>query len=155
VLADALTRLGHGSECATWRNCFLMGAKELSHGIKPTALSASAGMARAMTVTQLFDSIAIRIDGPRAANTTLSILWQFTDREERYLMQLSHGVLNHHPTARTPQTDLTVTLSHPQLLEFIATGAVDGWDIAGDPVVLSTIMSLTDVPDPSFAVVTP
>ena len=33
VLADTLTQLGFGSECATWRNCFLMGAHELHHGI--------------------------------------------------------------------------------------------------------------------------
>ena len=56
VLADALTRLGYGSENATWRNCYLMGARELRAGIKPTGLAASAGMARAMTITQLFDS---------------------------------------------------------------------------------------------------
>jgi alkyl sulfatase BDS1-like metallo-beta-lactamase superfamily hydrolase len=49
-------------------------------------------MARAMTVTQLFDTIAIRIDGPRAAGTSLSVLWHFTDSGERYLMELSNGV---------------------------------------------------------------
>ena len=37
-----------------------------------------------MTVTQLFDTIAIRINGPRAADTALSILWYFTDTGERY-----------------------------------------------------------------------
>jgi alkyl sulfatase BDS1-like metallo-beta-lactamase superfamily hydrolase len=35
VLADALTRLGYGSECATWRNCFLMGARELHQESRP------------------------------------------------------------------------------------------------------------------------
>jgi alkyl sulfatase BDS1-like metallo-beta-lactamase superfamily hydrolase len=29
LLADVLTRLGYGAECATWRNCFLSGAQEL------------------------------------------------------------------------------------------------------------------------------
>jgi alkyl sulfatase BDS1-like metallo-beta-lactamase superfamily hydrolase len=70
VLAAALTRLGYGSECATWRNCFLKGATELREGIEHTPLSASAGMARAISITQLFDTIAIRIDGPRAAGTS-------------------------------------------------------------------------------------
>ncbi len=56
VLAAALTRLAFGSECATWRNCFLKGATELRDGIAPTPLSASAGMARAMSITQLFDT---------------------------------------------------------------------------------------------------
>ena len=30
LLADVLTRLGYGAECATWRNNYLTGAQELS-----------------------------------------------------------------------------------------------------------------------------
>src|SRR5690348_2494577 len=65
LLADVLTRLGYSAECATWRNNFLTGAKELRGTVVDTAVSA-AGMAGALTVTQLFDSLAIRIDGKRA-----------------------------------------------------------------------------------------
>jgi alkyl sulfatase BDS1-like metallo-beta-lactamase superfamily hydrolase len=155
VLATTLTRLGYGAENATWRNCFLLGATELRDGIKPTPISASSGMAAAMTVTQTFDTIAIRIDGPRAADTTLSVLWNFTDSGERYWMELSHGVLIHHPTKRTPQADLTVTLTHAQLLGLLATGSSDGIDTTGNPAVLQTLMSLTDEPDPNFPVTTP
>jgi hypothetical protein len=36
-------------------------------------------MATALTVTQLFDSLAIRIDGKRVWDTTASIRWHFTD----------------------------------------------------------------------------
>ena len=155
VLADALTRLGYGSENATWRNCYLMGARELRAGIKPTGLAASAGMARAMTITQLFDTIAIRIDGPRAADTSVSILWHFTDSDEHYLMELSNGVLSHHPTKRTPDVDLSVTLTHPQLLGILGGSGLAGVDSTGDTGVLATLMGLTDAADPSFAVVTP
>jgi alkyl sulfatase BDS1-like metallo-beta-lactamase superfamily hydrolase len=155
VLATTLTRLGYGAENATWRNCFLLGATELRDGIKPTPISASSGMAAAMTVTQTFDTIAIRIDGPRAADTTLSVLWNFTDSGERHWMELSHGVLIHHPTKRTPQADLTVTLTHAQLLGLLATGSSDGIDTTGNPAVLQTLMSLTDEPDPNFPVTTP
>ena len=154
VLADALTRLGYGAECATWRNCFLMGAQELHHDIKTTAVSA-AGMAPAMSVTQLFDSIAIRIDGPRATGTSLSVLWKFTDSGDDYFMELSNGVLIHHPTSRAPKADLTVTLTHTKLLGLMATGSLDGIDTVGDAAVLGTLLSLTDQPDPNFAVVTP
>ena len=154
VLAQALQRLGYGSECATWRNCFLTGADELRHGITPTPFSA-AGMAQALTVTQLFDTIAIRIDGPRAAGTSVSVLWHFTDTGERYLMELSNAVLIHHPTKRSPKTDLTLTLTHPQLLGLLASGSLDGIGTAGDPGVLRTIMSLAAEPDPSFRIVTP
>jgi len=154
VLAQALQQLGYGAECATWRNCFLMGSQELRGGVAPTAISAS-GMARAMTVTQLFDTIAIRIDGPRAAGARLSIRWDFTDRDERYLMELSNGVLIHYPTRREPAADLSLTLTHPQLLGLLASGSLDGITTAGDPSVLKTLLSLTDEADPSFAIVTP
>jgi alkyl sulfatase BDS1-like metallo-beta-lactamase superfamily hydrolase len=155
VLAEALQRLGYGAECATWRNCFLTGASELRGGVKPTPFSAGSGMARAMTVTQLFDTIAIRIDGPRAAGTALSVLWHFTDTGERYRMELSNGVLIHYPTKHTQDADLTLTLTHPQLLGLLASGSLQGIDTAGDPGVLKTLLSLTDEPDPSFPVVTP
>jgi len=154
VLAQALQRLGFGAECATWRNCLLMGAHELRDGIKPTRISAG-GMARAMSVTQLFDTVAIRIDGPRAVGTALSVLWHFTDRDERYLMELSNGVLIHYPTRHTPRADLTLTLTFPQLLGLLASGSTDGIEASGDQSVLRTLMSLTDEPDPNFAVVTP
>ena len=66
LLATVLERLGYGAENATWRNSFLTGASELRTGkIEHTEVS-SAGMAPALTITQLFDSIAIRINGPRA-----------------------------------------------------------------------------------------
>jgi alkyl sulfatase BDS1-like metallo-beta-lactamase superfamily hydrolase len=155
VLAHALQRLGYGSECATWRNCFLTGADELRNGIMPTPFSAAAGMARALSVTQLFDTIAIRVDGPRAAGTSLSVLWDFTDMGERYLMRLSNGALIHHPTRHTPETDLTITLTHAQLAGILASGSLGGVEVSGDPVVLKTLMSLTDAPAPSFPVVTP
>jgi alkyl sulfatase BDS1-like metallo-beta-lactamase superfamily hydrolase len=153
VLGEALTRLGYGAENATWRNCFLMGARELHEPIKPTALS-SAGMAAALTITQLFDTIAIRIDGPRAADTHIRVLWHITDADQDYLMELSNGVLNHRPTSRNVDADLTVSLTHSQLLGLLG-GAADGVTMDGDADVLRTLLGLTDEPDPSFAVVTP
>ena len=105
MLASALTELGYGSECATWRNCFLTGANELFHEIQHTEVS-SAGMAPALTVTQLFDSIAIRIDGPKAWNEHLRINWTVTatatgaggEDGADYRMELSNGALIHFPT---------------------------------------------------------
>jgi alkyl sulfatase BDS1-like metallo-beta-lactamase superfamily hydrolase len=155
VLADAFQRLGYGAENATWRNCYLVGMKELREGIVPTALTASTGMARAMTVTQLFDTIAIRVDGLRAASTQLTIVWKFTDSHEQYVMELSNGALIHYPARNAPAADLTMTLTHPQLLGLLASGTPDGIAAEGDPGVLRTLLSLTDQPEPSFPVVTP
>ena len=95
VLAAALEQLGNGAENATWRNAFLTGARELRTGtVEHTALN-SAGLAPALTVTQLFDSIAIRIVGPKAWDGRLTIAWHVTDLDEHYHMELSNGALIH------------------------------------------------------------
>jgi len=154
LLADVFTRLGYGSECGTWRNNYLTGAQELG-GQVVTSMVSSAGMASALTITQLFDSLAIRIDGMRAWDTTASIRWHFTDTGETYRMALSNGVLTHHPTTRTPPADLVVTLTKAQLLGMLAGGSPDGVRFDGDPRTFAMIVGFTDDPDPSFAIVTP
>ncbi|MFC5136714.1 alkyl/aryl-sulfatase [Actinomycetospora rhizophila] len=154
LLAAVLTRLGYGSECATWRNNFLTGALELRGTVVETRVS-SAGMASALTVTQLFDSLAIRIDGKRAWDVTASIRWHFTDTDQTYRMDLSNGVLTHHPTTRSGPADLVVTLTEAQLLAVLAGRAPQDVQFDGDPETLATIAGLTDDPDPSFAIITP
>jgi len=162
VLATALTELGYGAECATWRNCFLVGANELFHEIEHTEVSA-AGMAPALTVTQLFDSIAIRIDGPKAWNERLCINWTVagdgdgtaTTGSGQYRMELSNGALIHFPTTAPEDADLTVTLTKPQLIGLLLAGRTEGVEMSGDPGVLATLVGLIDSPDPDFAVVTP
>ena len=154
LLASVLERLGYGAENATWRNSFLTGAHELRASIEHTEIS-SAGLAPALTITQLFDAISIRVVGPKAWRERLTINWHVTDADERYRMELSSGALIHYPTAENHTADLTVTLTKPQLLQLLASGNHDGIDMAGDPTVLQRLMSVTDNPDPDFAIVTP
>ena len=69
-------------------------------------------------------------------------------------MELSNGALIHHPTSRDDPADLTVTLTRPGLLALLD-GKTDGIGFDGDAGVLHTILSLTDLPDPDFPIVTP
>ena len=155
LLATILERLGYGAENATWRNSYLTGARELrTNKIEHTELS-SAGLAPALTITQLFDSIAIRVNGPKAWNERLSIGWHFTDAHENYRMELSNGALIHYPTTSNQAADLTITLTKAQLLQLLATAKPGGIDTSGDPAVLGRLLSLIDNPDPDFAIVTP
>lgn len=154
VLIDVLTRLGHGAECATWRNNYLTGAQEVNQVTTPLAADSS-GMVIALTVTQLFDSLAIRIDGKRAWDASASIRWTFTDSGDAYWMELSNGVLIHHPTTRNDPADLSITLSRAQLLAMLGGAGTDGVQFEGDPTTFSAIVALTDQPDPAFAIVTP
>jgi len=154
LLADVLTRLGHGAECATWRNNYLTGASELSTGPVANAIDTS-GMAPALTITQLFDSLAIRIDGRRAWDTSTSIRWHFTDSGETYRMELSNGALIHYPTTREEPVDVVITLTRPQLLTMLAGGGVDGVQFLGHRKVFEIIAGFADQPDPAFPIVTP
>ena len=154
VQIEAFEAIGFGAENATWRNCFLTGADELRNGVKHTDVS-SAGLARALTITQLFDSVAIRIVGERAWNDRFSITWRFPDSGEVFHMELSNGVLVHFPTERERQTDLTVTLTKKQLVALLGAASVEGVDIVGDATVIQRLVGLVGSPDPDFAVVTP
>jgi len=155
VLASILERLGFGAECATWRNCYLAGASELrTEAIQHTEIS-SAGLAPALTTTQLFDSVAIRVDGPKAWDQSLSIDWMLTDEGQRYRMELSNGVLIHFPTSAERPADLSVSLTRLQLVGLLLAGSMDGVELSGDAGVLGTLIGLLEDPDPDFAIVTP
>ncbi|MEU6846202.1 alkyl sulfatase dimerization domain-containing protein [Streptomyces sp. NPDC046716] len=155
LLADVLTRLGYGAECSTWRNFFLEGAHELREGVPKTPIALAASMASALSVTQLFDSLAIRVNGPRAWDLRLSILWNVIDLGETYRMELSNGTLIHYQNPRDTTADLTLTLTKAQLLGMLAGHGLDGIGQQGDASVVALLLGLLDEPDPNFAIVTP
>ncbi len=99
ALADVLEKLGFGAENATWRSFYLSGAYELRHGPSAPALDPGAGMAAALSIEQLFDTLAIRLDGPRAAGDSFVIHWNFTDSGDLVRLTLSNGALiqTHNP----------------------------------------------------------
>ncbi|HEU5126514.1 MAG TPA: alkyl sulfatase dimerization domain-containing protein [Glycomyces sp.] len=157
LLADAYRRLGLASENGTWRNYYLMGAQELRHGIAPTAVSSS-GMAAALTVPQVFDSIAIRVDGPKAAAASLTADWVLTDLDERYRTELSNGVLVHWPSAggEHAPAEVTFRLTKAELLGLVAGEAsAEEIDHDGDPSALGRLLDVLDEPDLDFPIVTP
>src|SRR5436190_15188256 len=138
TLASVLERLGLGAECATWRNCYLTGAYELRNGAQQMPYSGS-GLAAALTITQLFDTIGLRIDGRKAWDQHLSVLWSFTDTGERYWMELSNGALIHHPIVHSPEADTSITVTRPDLLRILSSGALEGIAFEGDATVVQRL----------------
>lgn len=97
--ADAFQQLAYGAENGTWRNAFLGGAKELRDGSFGTPTSAKAGdVVGALTVDQLLDSVAIRIDGPWAWDEHLTINWVITDTGDVHLAELRNGASTTEPS---------------------------------------------------------
>ncbi|GAA2735294.1 alkyl/aryl-sulfatase [Actinocorallia aurantiaca] len=156
MLADAYTRLGHGSENGTWRNFYLQGAAEL-RGNKPenTLDSASPDVMGALSVEQLFDSLAIRVNGPRAWDTRLTIDWVLTDLKEEVRLTLANGVLTQSAHHAGSSADLTLTMTRPRLLGVIATRSLEGVHVDGDRSVFTTLLGFLDEPDRDFDIVTP
>ena len=160
LLADTYDRLGWGAENGTWRNFYLMGAYELRHGIQASALKAASSpdMVSALSIEQLFDSIAIRIDGPRAWDEHVVIDWHFTDLGHTYRTHLSNGVLIQDidpPEDANVAVDLSMTLTTAQLLGLLGGGGFDGIEHSGDLATLPRLMGLVDAQAEDFAIVTP
>lgn len=156
ALAQVYAHLGYGAENATWRGFYLTGAKELLGEITAPALEFGAGMAAALSPEQLFDTLAIRLDGPRAAAEKLCIDWHFTDTGTALRTALSNGALIRTPDPHgTTPADLTVTLTTEQLLALINGAALDEAATDGALDTWDRLCALLDAPDPAFAIVTP
>ncbi|MBF8192988.1 MBL fold metallo-hydrolase [Nonomuraea sp. K274] len=155
LLAEVYTRLGHGAENAVWRNFYLMGALELADGIVPATLEAGTrDLDTALTVEQIFDSLAIRVDGPRAWHERLAIDWQLTDLGERHRTTLSNGALIQQADPPDEGADLTLRLTKAQLVGLLSGRGVEGVEREGDTTALQRLVAVLDRPVPDFAVVT-
>ncbi|MGW5386708.1 alkyl/aryl-sulfatase [Nocardia sp. NPDC003963] len=160
TLAQVYDRLGHGAENGTWRNFFLTGAQELRKGPSPTPIqSASPEMMTALTLEMIIDSLAVRVDGLRAAAVDFTMDWELTDENTVHRITLSNGALTHRsPSPEAPaagSADLTLTLTKVQLLQAVSGAGFDGVTITGDRSLLDTFIGLLDAPDPQFPIVTP
>lgn len=156
-LAAVYDRLGHGAENGPWRNFYLSSAMELRHGVNASLLDmANPEMVKALTTEMLIDSIAVRIDGPRAWGEDLTIDLVLTDEGAHHRLTLHNGALTHRRVTdpRTP-AGLTLTLTKPQLVAVLAGRAPDTLSTAGSPALLSRLFSYVTKADNAFAVVTP
>ncbi|WP_370512211.1 alkyl/aryl-sulfatase [Skermania sp. ID1734] len=163
--ADTFEQLGFGAENATWRNFYLTGAYELRNGsIGTPAGTGGTDILSELTIEQLFDAMALRIDGPRAWDAPVVIDWHISDEGTVRRTELRNGLLVHFdcgdgifdpPDASftMPRTVLLgVLLGGANLLEAISNGTVT---VTGDAMKLGELVGYLDAPDPDFAIVTP
>ncbi|MGI9124720.1 MAG: alkyl/aryl-sulfatase [Mycobacterium sp.] len=159
LYADTLEQLGYGAECATWRNFFLSGSTELREGNFGTPVTtASPTMLSQLTPEQIFDILALSINGPRAWDTDIAMDVTFLDLNVNYRVTLRNGVLIYRKRTADPGTAIaTITLAAKMRLMAAAFGDLNspGLEITGDPSVLQALMSVLDRPDPGFNIITP
>ncbi|RFC70088.1 alkyl sulfatase dimerization domain-containing protein [Streptomyces sp. AcE210] len=162
-------QLGFAQENGTWRNIYLTGAKELREAGQERRGTGAPGkesvdMLAALATGQIFDSMAVRLDGPRAAAHRLLLRWEFSDTDEIWTLLVGNGVLTpmrgDAPRAEAPQ--LTLRLERTMLdrilaqrtsfPEAIGSGAVT---VEGDITVLATFHGLLEKPRRNFPIVLP
>ena len=119
--ADALEQLGYAAESATWRNAYLLGARELRGGPPPTAARApvSPDVVHAMDLELFFDYLAVRLNGERADGRRSVINWVFPDLGRRYVSTLEHCALTALGDRHSDAADATVTLERPVLSRLV------------------------------------
>lgn len=161
ALARAYDQMGYQAESALWRNMYLTGADELRSGVKATPAAGSSDMIANLPSPMIFDLLAVRLDPAKAGDSELRILFVFTDRNERYLVQVRHGVLTAEPAADGAKADATLTLPRALLLQSLFTGAplapkVASGEakIAGNPFALQKLVGWFDKPAGGFPIVT-
>ncbi|GAA3131329.1 alkyl sulfatase dimerization domain-containing protein [Streptomyces rectiviolaceus] len=156
-LAKLYTKLGQASENAVWRNFYLTGAQELREGVQDSPTSvASADMLMALSVDQLIDSVAVRVNGPKAWDLKLRMDWSLPALGKVWHLTLRNGVLTYRSDAkRDPDAGVTLTMTKPQLLAMLGGKGLGDIKVEGDTKLLTDLLGVVDKPDPSFAIVTP
>ena len=162
--ADALEQLGYQSESAVFRNFYLFGAQELRQGVKKPfdKIPLPLDVFQALTLDMIFDSMAVRLNGPKAEGKSIIINWYFTDTNERYVLSLENAVLRHAAGKQAKNADCTVKLTR-ELFNKVTTGQttflarilMGQISCEGSITKLSELMSLLDKFDLWFNVVTP
>lgn len=162
--ADALEQLGYQAESGPWRNFYLSAAQELRAGVADTPKldMASSDVVEGMTSSMLFDFLAVRLNGLKAAQEDFRLQIEFTDREEVWVLDVENGVLHAREGVPDPEASLALSLTRPDFLGLL-TGTLgiprllieNRVEFSGNPLVLGTFGGLFDQFDPHFEIVTP
>ena len=162
--ADTLEQLGYQAESSTFRNAYLMGAQELRQGPPPAARTKirAKGLLMAMTIQQVFDTLAVRLKSDEVPGVTLSLNWTFTDINEKWLVGISHRTLFSTPGRHDPQAAASIITTRHTLLEVITQSTtfleqIQAGNIAieGDGTALITVLGNLDTFQTNFSIVEP
>jgi alkyl sulfatase BDS1-like metallo-beta-lactamase superfamily hydrolase len=162
LLADTYEQLGYQAESGPWRSVYLQGAFELRNGVPKAGgiNAASPDTIKAMPPEMLFDYLAVRLNGPKAAGKKIGINIDFTDLKKQYGLAVENAVLNHGKPLAKPDVKLTMTkatLDAIQLKETTLEAAITKGDlkIDGKREAFTEFMGLMDSFPFWFNIVTP
>jgi linear primary-alkylsulfatase len=164
LLADTLEQLGYAAESATWRNAYLFGAQELRQGLPkaPPRPPMPRETLAALRTEQLWDVLAVRLNGPKAEGKHIVLNWKFTDTHESFVLTLENSALTYTEGVHAAPSDASFTLARGTLDEVIAKQtsfseavAASKITVTGNPMRLTELMDLMDEFPRMFEIVEP
>ncbi|MFI7413841.1 alkyl/aryl-sulfatase [Streptomyces sp. NPDC049627] len=165
--AATFERLAHSAENGTWRNFYLCGAQELRQpaDVRRTTVGTSGGaMVPALSTLQIFQSWAVRLDGPAAAAHRLQLRWEFTDTAETWTLLLANGVLTpmRGDAPGGGQSDVVLRLTRAEFnrglmgtTDFASAVAAGTISVEGDRQALLILLGLLEEPALTFPIALP
>jgi len=164
LLARTYEQLGYQAESGVWRNQYLSAAHELRHGPPKKGIDVADALEllRRTPIPRFFDSMAVRLNGPKAEgrNTVVNVI--FTDLDESYVLSLENAVMHHRKAPPSPGADVSVRITHDLFLRLLTGQAgiketvfSDELETSGNRLELVRFLLLFDNPDGRFPLVTP
>jgi len=168
LAADAMEQLGYQSESATWRNAYLLAARELRSTATatsaPRGVSISPDVVAVLPLGSFIEYLAIRVNGLEAQALSARFDWRLVDgtHVESQRLTLSNGALSHLPGSHGDAADAAIETTRAQLSKLSAGGSallagIDAGEvrISGDAALFRRFAQTLDEFDPMFNVVEP
>jgi alkyl sulfatase BDS1-like metallo-beta-lactamase superfamily hydrolase len=167
LAADAMEQLGYQSESATWRNSYLLAARELrssSRAPAPQGVSISPDVVAILPLGNFLDYLGIRVNGPKAQELDARFEWRLTDASgaDSRRITVSNGALNHLPGSHAGTVDAVVDMSREQLSKLSAgrwalLAGIDSGElvVTGNAALFRQFIETLDEFDPMFNVIEP
>ena len=162
--------MGYQAESAPWRDVYLSAAYELRHGGPNQGIDISVmrDILLETPVERFFDTLAVRLNGPKAEGENYAIKINFTDKAVSYVLSIENSVLYYHSAEdwskhkSMTSPDATLNIKHELFIDILI-GRADikktlfsnDLTIDGSKLDLLGFLSLFDRPAGDFNLVTP
>ena len=165
--ADAMEQLGYQSESATWRNAYLLAARELrstSQASAPRGVGISPDVVAILPFGNFLEYLGIRLNGPEAQDIEARFDWRLVDSNgvDSHRLVLSNGALNHLPGSHGGRADAVIEMERDTLSRLSAgrSALLAGLEagelrVTGDAALFRRFLEALDAFDPMFNVVEP
>jgi alkyl sulfatase BDS1-like metallo-beta-lactamase superfamily hydrolase len=167
LAADAMEQLGYQAESATWRNSYLLAARELrstSAAGTPRGVSISPDVVAVLPLRSFLEFLAIRVNGVKAQAFSARFDWRLISGTtvDSQRLTLSNGALNHLPGSHGAAADAVIETTREELAALSAgrSALLSALErstvrVTGDVARFRAFVESLDEFDPMFNIVEP